>query len=121
MSFRGILLALLSVVAILAAVGCEETHHAKFFRTANIFPPAKADSDDVEVITVGQPSRPFRSIGIITIKEDNYERVIYFVRKLAAKVGCDAIYQIGSTTVVVRTRLYGSNATHGRFACIVWR
>lgn len=122
-------LLLVSAAALLwacAPAGPERMVSGSFVRTQKYRLVMKSGGDAVMLFTVTAPKRRFSEVGILTVRDWDYPRVVWFARDLAAKMGCDALIQIGIHKVVheaYRTPLERVEAryhTIGRFTCILW-
>jgi hypothetical protein len=123
MCFRVVLLA----ATVFVAGGCgPETFPPRFVRTAQIYRPPKPSGGHVKVFIAERPSRPYRSIGIITTQQVKFSRALHLVLLRAAKVGCDAIIPMGSASIATGAQkgpmgtVQVHRALRVTFVCIAW-
>lgn len=115
------------MAACLGLAGCATAElttafSSTFVNTRSYRVVPKADGSAVALYTTSRPNRSFHEVGVITIRDWDYPRVVWFARDRAAKAGCDAIIQIESSPVL--HEIYPDQEpiyhTTARFTCIVW-
>jgi hypothetical protein len=134
MSLGTILKTLLCAMVVAGGfVGCVAPHDktslgSSFVRTRAYSRQPKYNGDRVKVFVSSRPSRRYSEVGVITVRDHDYPRVVWFARHKAAKAGCDAILQISTGRVMAEVSGYAMGGivsgtaeydTVGRFSCLI--
>ncbi len=125
---------LLAMVVTGVFVGCaapstKTAIQSSFVRTRPYSRAPKYSGEKVQLYVSKRPSRSYSEVGIISVRDHNYPRVIWFARNQAAKAGCDAILQVSTGRVMAEVSGYAIGGivsgtaeydTVGRFSCLIW-